>query len=452
MEIKYSKMSRLIKHIGNAILIGTLIYLVLLAIFFFTGKFANGLSYSMVLQDYFKNLIFSVILYMINAYWIEFLIVKFKNVWLNKRFFLIALGGNMVFSLIGIFIARSILMMGIEKMGLMEFLWGERLEYYQFSMLIAIVIAILFYAAWYFKYRQEKKVKEQKIIAGTASAKFDALKNQLDPHFLFNSLNVLNSLIEEDPDQAQKFTTSLSKVYRYVLEQKNKDLVTVDEELAFARTYIRLLKMRFEDSLVFEIPERSLDPESKIVPLSLQLLLENAVKHNIVTSERSLDIRVYEEGGMLCIANNLQEKEVIKKSSGVGLRNIQQRYNILSDREVEIHKDSGQFIVKLPMLTHKWETVDVHRSFIEDKRYKKAKKRVQAIKEFYGNLMTYLIIMPLLAIINLSTTSFLWVLFPALGWGLGLLFHGFEAFGYNPIIGKGWEERKIRKMMEDEHF
>src|SRR5690606_27500451 len=131
---------------------------------------------------------------------------------------------------------------------------------------------------------QQNKVKEQKVIAGTANARFDALKNQLDPHFLFNSLNVLTSLIEENPENAQRFTTALSKVYRYVLEQKNKDLVSVDEELDFARTYMSLLKMRFEDSIVFTIPDKASDPESKVVPLSLQLLLENAVKHNMVTS------------------------------------------------------------------------------------------------------------------------------------------------------------------------
>ena len=145
------------------------------------------------------------------------------------------------------------------------------------------------------------------------------------------------------PDQAQKFTTSLSKVYRYVLEQKNKDLVTVDEELQFAKTYIRLLKMRFEDSIVFDIPEKCSNPEAKIVPLSLQLLLENAVKHNIVTSTRPLHIKVFEEEGSLVIQNNLQEKQVVKKSSGVGLRNIQQRYSILSDKEVQIYKDPEGF-------------------------------------------------------------------------------------------------------------
>lgn len=148
------------------------------------------------------------------------------------------------------------------------------------------MVTSVFLAIYYYRFKQESKVKEQKIIAGTASAKFDALKNQLDPHFLFNSLNVLTSLIEENPDAATKFTTSLSKVYRYVLEQKNKDLVSVEEELEFARLYMTLIKMRFEDSIVFMLPDKLINPEAKVVPLSLQLLLENAVKHNIVTPSK----------------------------------------------------------------------------------------------------------------------------------------------------------------------
>ena len=445
-------MLRLIKHIGNALFVGTLIYFVFLAIFFFTGRLEGGFNFDRALQEYYRNLILSVVLYLANTYWILLLGRKYKHFLPTKKFLLIGISGNVVFSLIGIFVSRLIWTVGIGQTPLIEFLQGERTVYYQLALFIAIAVSIVFYVAWYFKYRQENKVKEQKIIAGTASAKFDALKNQLDPHFLFNSLNVLNSLIEEDPNQAQKFTTSLSKVYRYVLEQKNKDLVTVDEELAFAKTYIRLLKMRFEDSIVFDIPEQGSMPESKIVPLSLQLLLENAVKHNIVTSSKPLKIKVYEEGGMLCVANNLQQKQVITKSSGVGLRNIQQRYNILSDREVVISTTATEFIVKLPMLVQKMNAYEVHRSYIEDKRYEKAKKRVGAIKNFYGNLISYIIVIPILALINYNTTSFMWVIFPILGWGFGLVMHGFEAFGYNPILGKGWEERKMREMMEDEDF
>src|SRR5690606_32949107 len=129
---------------------------------------------------------------------------------------------------------------------------------------------------WSSSCKQENRVIEQKIIAGTASAKFDALKNQLDPHFLFNSLNVLTSLIEENPEAATRFTTSLSKVYRYVLEQKSKELVTLEEELKFAELYMSLLAVRFEDSIVFTTPSKLENPQAKVVPLSLQLLLENA--------------------------------------------------------------------------------------------------------------------------------------------------------------------------------
>jgi hypothetical protein len=311
---------------------------------------------------------------------------------------------------------------------------------------------VFFYAAYFYKNWQEKRVKEQKIIAGTASARFDALKNQLDPHFLFNSLNVLTSLIEEDPDQAQKFTTSLSKVYRYVLEQKNKDLVTVDEELNFARTYVRLLKMRFEDSIVFEIPESCTQPEARIVPLSLQLLLENAVKHNVVTASRPLHIKVFEEGGMLVVSNNLQEKQVVKKSSGVGLQNIKQRYNILTDREVVIQKSDAEFRVSLPILTQKLTVMETQKDYIAQKRYAKAKEQVKAIKDFYSNLITYCMVIPFLWWINIRTTDFLWAFFPTLGWGFGVVMHGMEAFGYNPLWGKRWEEQKIQELMDKDEF
>src|SRR5690606_18517247 len=140
------------------------IYFVLLAVFFFLGRFEEGLSYGHVLEQYYRNLIFSVILYLINAYWIQFLIVKYKLNFHTKKFFLIGISGNIVLSLIVIFISRLILMVGIDKISLLGFLQGEKLEYYQFSLLIAIVVSIVFYVAWYFKYRQENKVKEQKII------------------------------------------------------------------------------------------------------------------------------------------------------------------------------------------------------------------------------------------------------------------------------------------------
>jgi uncharacterized membrane-anchored protein YhcB (DUF1043 family) len=405
-----------------------------------------------LLQSIGYYIYYSVILTLINSTYFDYVneSVKWER-YKKYRILLSALGG-IGLTMLGIFFIRLTIHLWFEGKSWETFVETERAIYYVVALLITFVVSLFFHALYFYKGWQEKKVKEQKIIAGSASARFDALKNQLDPHFLFNSLNVLTSLIDEDPKQAQRFTTSLSKVYRYVLEQKNKDLVTVDEELAFARTYVQLLKMRFEDGLQFDIPERVSNPEAKIVPLSLQLLLENAVKHNVVTSSRPLSLKVYEEGDRLVVSNNLQEKQVVKKSSGVGLQNIQQRYHILSKRAVEIDKTRQFFRVSLPILTQQVKVIESQEEHLDAKRYQKAKERVEAIKAFYGNLLSYLIVIPFLWWLNTRTTDFIWAIFPTLGWGLGLTFHALEAFDANPFLGRKWEERKIQELMDKDDF
>lgn len=445
-------MKSLLRHFSSATLIGVVLFIVFQVIYFFNGRSPEvNESFWIGLLD---HMIFSWLIYMANALLISYLLTRYGFELFKGKNLILSILGNIAVSMIAIFIARSIISLGLRGNELSEFLRGESIQYYLNTSILSVCIAGVFYAFFYYKHRQENKVKQQKIIAGTASAQFDALKNQLDPHFLFNSLNVLTSLIEEDPQQAQRFTTALSKVYRYVLEQKNKELVPVDEEFAFARTYVRLLKMRFEEGIDFEIPEHSSDPATKIVPLSLQLLLENAVKHNVVTPERPLHIKVTEEDGYVVVTNNLQEKQVISKSSGVGLQNILQRYSLLSERQVNIEKDGGQFRVAVPMLSRKVIEYPSQKEYIEDKRYEKAREKVEAIKSFYGNLGSYLIVIPFLGWLNWITTgfSFPWVIFPAMGWGFGLLMHGMEAYGYNPLWGKRWEERKIRELMEKEDF
>ncbi|SIR41239.1 2TM domain-containing protein [Maribacter ulvicola] len=405
-----------------------------------------------VLQFTGVSFIYSFVLTCVNAYYNDYISNVFS--WekqTQKRLWYGAIG-SIVLTVLAFGLVRwftEVIMFG-ETFD--QFIAGEKAEYYIYALAITLVVSLFIHAFYFYKALQDTKVKEQKIIAGSASAKFDALKNQLDPHFLFNSLNVLTSLIEEDPMQAQKFTTSLSKVYRYVLEQKSKNLISVDEELKFARTYVRLLKMRFEDSIIFEIPHEATNPDAKIVPLSLQLLLENAVKHNVVTSSKPLHIKIYEEEDYLYVTNNLQEKQVVKKSSGVGLQNIRQRYAILTKKEMQIFKTAKEFKVRLPMLTNAIsfrETQDTH---ISAKRYEKAKKRVEEIKGFYGNLTSYCIVIPVLAFINYRTTSFTWFIFPAVGWGIGLIVHGLKAYGLNPLFGRDWEEKKIKELMEKDNF
>jgi fumarate reductase subunit C len=438
------------KILGIGFLIGLAVAFVDIGIRFLIGQ---SITIHTIFNDeigyYF---LYSMLLTLVNYSFFGYL--NNNVVWKNygKYRLLIGAVGSVFLTMFTVFCIRLVIEIFYKGEDWETFIKGEKSIFYAISLIITIFFSVLSHAIYFYKISQNKKVKEQKIIAGTASAKFDALKNQLDPHFLFNSLNVLTSLIEEDPYQAQKFTTSLSKVYRYVLEQKNKDLVFVDEELQFAKTYVRLLKMRFEDSIVFEVPEKSSNPEAKIIPLSLQLLLENAVKHNVVTSAKPLRIKVYEENGMLMVINNLQEKQVVKKSSGVGLKNIQERYEILSDKKVIITKEATEFIVALPILVKQVSFKEAQHDYAEDKRYQKAKEKVEKIKGFYGNLIAYCIVIPFLALFNFNNNGFPWVIFPAIGWGFGVLRHGMEAYGYNPLLGSNWEERKMQEYMDDENF
>ncbi len=200
------------------------------------------------------------------------------------------------------------------------------------------------------KRNAKEQVVEQKIIATSANAQLESLKNQLDPHFLFNSLNVLSALIDENPAQAQTFTASMSKIYRYVLDQKDKEAVTVAEELDFAHTYAELLKTRFDDSVQFSFAVRQEDMQKWVVPLSLQLLLENAIKHNFATSHKPLKIIIGTENGTLTIENNLQSRPMVKDREGIGLSNIVQRYALITPLHVKIEQTENYFKVKIPML------------------------------------------------------------------------------------------------------
>jgi sensor histidine kinase YesM len=362
--------------------------------------------------------------------------------------------GATIITLIGLFVLRAFITTVIYNTDFDSFLANESWKNYSFGVWITLTIVTVFHIIFFYNRYQKNKIQEQKVIAGTASAKFDALKNQLDPHFLFNSLNVLTSLIEENPDNAQKFTTSLSKVYRYVLEQKSKELVTVDEELNFARTYMSLLKMRFEDSIIFEIPDQASNPESKVVPLSLQLLLENAVKHNMVTSSKPLHIRIYEDGDHLVVMNNLQPKQIVKKSSGVGLENIKQRYALLSNRKVHINQRGQDFAVAIPMLTKQVSIMRTSQksqaSLNED--YVRARKRVEELKGFYYSLISYVFVIPFLIFIwyTYSRHTIQWFWFPMFGWGLSLVFQAYRVYVDNGPLGGSWEKRKIEEYMRKE--
>lgn len=434
---------KLIKQFPRATFIMLLVFVVLIMIRVLSGgsvEWNEGLA-----LQFFYTMLYGYTLYYANA----IIFVKLDDVYQTDRFSRnrIFLGFTLSFivSVIVIFLLRIVEDVVIEGRSIQAFLANEKPSNYIISIVITFVVTLAIHAIYFYKVYQENKVKEQKIIAGTASAQFESLKNQIDPHFLFNSLNVLSSLIEENPESAQKFTTSLSKVYRYVLEQKDKELVSVAEELKFAKTYMNLLKMRFENSITFEIPEGFDNEEAKVVPLSLQLLLENCIKHNVVSEAKPLHVKISIENGQLVITNNLQKKEVLQDRKGVGLQNIVNRYGILTKRKVLVEENEKEFKVLLPILTKQISIMETTYNYNEQTAYDRASRRVKEIKEFYGSLISYCIVIPVLVFINFRTFSeFQWFWFPMLGWGLGLLFHGLKVFGY----GSSWEERKIQEILK----
>jgi LytS/YehU family sensor histidine kinase len=176
----------------------------------------------------------------------------------------------------------------------------------------------------------------------------ETLKNQLNPHFLFNSLNTLSSLISVQPDKAEQFTLKLSDIYRYILENRENETVSLKDEIEFVKDYFFLQKIRDEGKidLHFEIE----DENCKIVPVSLQLLVENAFKHNASTREKPLVVTILQKGDRVEVRNNLQPRKLISESSGLGLENLSKRINMQTGKSMEIKQTADEFIVKMPLL------------------------------------------------------------------------------------------------------
>jgi len=186
---------------------------------------------------------------------------------------------------------------------------------------------------------------------GIAQAQFESLKNQINPHFLFNSLNVLSSLVHLDADLSEKFIDQLARSYRYLLEQKDKELVPLRTEIDFVHAFTFLLKIRFEEKLQVHIQLDATVLQYHIAPLTLQLLIENAVKHNIVSTESPLIIDIFcEDETYLIVRNNLQLRENRMPSTGVGLKNIKSRYKLFTQLEAEFVEQNGHYLARIPLL------------------------------------------------------------------------------------------------------
>lgn len=219
-----------------------------------------------------------------------------------------------------------------------------------FSVVITIVISSFITAREFLLAWRELAINAEKLKRESLASKYESLKSQVNPHFLFNSLNALSNLVYQDQDLAVKFIKQISEVYRYVLDTRTKELVSLQEELEFLNAYLFLQGIRFGNNL--RINNQLNGTNSFVPPLVLQLLIENAIKHNIISSEQPLQIDLSVENGFLIVSNNLQKREVMREeSSGFGLDSIRQRYEYLSGKQVHVEEREGKFKVKLPLIT-----------------------------------------------------------------------------------------------------
>jgi two-component system LytT family sensor kinase len=215
-----------------------------------------------------------------------------------------------------------------------------------YMMILAFNGIIFYYKGW-----KEYQVQAERLMRENIQAKYDALRNQIDPHFFFNSLSVLTNLVYRSADLSADYITQLAKIYRYILDRKFDNLVTVQTELDFLDSYFFLIRIRHQNSITFtmNIDDR-IREKGMLPPATLQMLIENAIKHNRFSSNDPLDISIRSENGFLLVENTIRKKITVEISSGIGLENIRKRYALVSGQSIDIAEDKHVFRVKLPVL------------------------------------------------------------------------------------------------------
>jgi hypothetical protein len=230
--------------------------------------------------------------------------------------------------------------------------WGVVFTSTLIIMICVIFIVHVYETVFLVKDSESEMVRTEQLERAKAEAELEALKNQIDPHFIFNSLNTLSHLIEERPEKAKQFNDSLADVYRYILQNKAKSLVLLREEMFFLNDYFSLLKIRFEKAihLNMEVDESCFD-QYLIPPISLQLLMENAIKHNEFSDANPLVVSMRLENEELIVRNNVRKKTLRKTSSRIGLENLTERYRLITNKQLNIESLPEEFIVRLPVLS-----------------------------------------------------------------------------------------------------
>jgi LytS/YehU family sensor histidine kinase len=227
---------------------------------------------------------------------------------------------------------------------------SEVLNQAKLPAFISVSIAAFFTGTDFLKNWKAEAVRAERLEKEKIATQYESLRNQVNPHFLFNSLNALSELVYENQELAVKYIRQLSQVYRYVLDSRNNEVATIRDELDFLDSFIFLQKIRFGDNLDIQINVEK-NESAYVLPLSLQILMENAIKHNVVSEANPLVIRLEQQGQYLVFRNKIIRKKSIDAGTGIGLENIKMRYQYLTDVPVIIEEKSEEFIVMIPTIT-----------------------------------------------------------------------------------------------------
>ncbi|MBO0933252.1 sensor histidine kinase [Fibrella aquatilis] len=231
----------------------------------------------------------------------------------------------------------------INRLMLLTISWG--------AFMANIVVGLGFIAHHLFVRWQENLTRTARLEQEKAQVQYDNLRNQLNPHFLFNSLSSLDSLIDDDPALARQFLQQLSKVFRYVLQHKSRDLVPLSTELVFINQYVSLLQTRFNGEFQVHCHISDEARDRLIAPVTLQILIENAIKHNVISEAQPLVVELVADSDYLSVTNAVQRKKLVTTSNGQGLQHLQQLYAFMSEQPVDIANDGHVFRVRIPLLS-----------------------------------------------------------------------------------------------------
>ncbi|WP_162340076.1 sensor histidine kinase [Cyclobacterium salsum] len=275
--------------------------------------------------------------------------------WVRERFPLMQQTRKRIVTQTGLSIGYTILggttvTLLLDLFGWAPYEWDYHLRVLLMGLFITAIIAIVYETIFYFDLWKSSLLESERLKKTAARLQFESLKNQVNPHFLFNSLNSLASLIPVDPVKAEKFVQEFARIYRYVLEVKDRNFVSLREEMDFVSSFVYLLKIRFGEHLKFEQQlEKHLD-RYHIPPLILQNLVENAIKHNVILKDRPLVIRLEIQNDTLLVRNNLQKRSYPAASTQTGLRNMVQRLQLVANKDAKFYEKEGYFCAEIPLI------------------------------------------------------------------------------------------------------